>query len=75
MVRDQGVGDTQLKVPWGVLTMNETQQQAKTMVFRFILKFTRTVVYPSLLYPWKPVMMLQKRMLATARERNSSNGS
>lgn len=39
-VRDQGVGDTHPKVPGGVLTMNGTQQQAKTMALRFILKFT-----------------------------------
>lgn len=62
MVGDQGVSDAHSEVPRDVLTMNGTQRQAKTTAFYFIPKFTRTSVpfYPSLLYPWKPVMMLQR---------------
>lgn len=58
------------KVPWDALTMNGTQRQAKTTAFYFIPKFTRTSApfHPSLLYPWKPVMMLQREDAGQSKE-------
>lgn len=70
MVGDQGVSGAHSEVPWDVLTMNGTQRQAKTTAFYFIPKFTRTSApfYPSLLYPWKPVMMLQREDAGQSKE-------